>query len=250
MLPLLENMGVRISDERPYEIEPARPRPPVWIYDFGLRHDDGAELQVDELRETFQDAFARVWRGEAENDGFNRLVLAARLTAREITILRAIAKYLRQAGSTFSQAYMEDALAEHPDVARGLVELFALRLDPGRPDDTDEQARALERRLAGIVDGVESLDEDRILRGFLKVVRAVLRTNYFQTDEDGAREAVPLAQARPGADPGPARAAADVRGLRLLDRASRPSTCAAGGSRAAASAGRTAARTSAPRCSG
>ena len=80
---------------------------------------------------------------------------------------------------------MEDALAEHPDVARGLVELFVLRLDPARPADADEQARALERRLAGIVDGVASLDEDRILRGFLKVVRAVLRTNYFQADEDG-----------------------------------------------------------------
>ena len=158
---------------------------PVWIYDFGLQHDLGAELRVEELRETFQDAFEQVWHGEAENDGFNRLVLAARLTAREITILRAIAKYLRQAGSTFSQAYMEDALAEHPDVARGLVELFVLRLDPARPGDADKQARTLEDRLAGIVDGVASLDEDRILRGFLETVRAVLRTNYFQADEGG-----------------------------------------------------------------
>jgi glutamate dehydrogenase len=184
VLPLLENMGVRVTDERPYELRPLG-RDPVWIYDFGLQHDLGAELRVEELRETFQDAFARVWRGEAENDGFNRLVLAARLTAREITILRAIAKYLRQAGSTFSQAYMEDALAEHPDVARGLVELFELRLDPARPADADEQGGALERRLGGIVDGVASLDEDRILRGFLKAVRAVLRTNYFQADADG-----------------------------------------------------------------
>ncbi len=184
VLPVLENMGVRISDERPYEVRPLG-RDPVWIYDFGLLHDLGADLHVDELRETFQDAFARVWRGEAENDGFNRLVLAARLTAREITILRAIAKYLRQAGSTFSQSYMEDALADHPDLASGLVELFTLRLDPARPDDADEQARVLQRRLAGIVDGVASLDEDRILRGFLKAVGAVLRTNYFQADNDG-----------------------------------------------------------------
>ena len=71
MLPLLENMGVRVSDERPYEIKPAD-GPPVWIYDFGLRHDAGADFQTDDVRETFQDAFARVWRGEAENDGFNR----------------------------------------------------------------------------------------------------------------------------------------------------------------------------------
>ena len=184
VLPVLENMGVRVNDERPYEVRPLG-RDPVWIYDFGLQHDLGAELRVDELRETFHDAFARVWRGEAENDGFNRLVLSARLTAREITILRAIAKYLRQAGSTFSQAYMEDALAEHPDVARGLIELHQLRLDPARPADADEQAHTLERRLGGIVDGVASLDEDRILRGFLKAIRAVLRTNYFQADGEG-----------------------------------------------------------------
>jgi glutamate dehydrogenase len=214
VLPLLENMGVRVSDERPYEIKPAA-GPPVWIYDFGLRHDGAAELHADDVRETFQDAFARTWRGETENDGFNRLVIAARLTSREITILRAIAKYLRQAGSTFSQAYMEDALFAHADVARGLVELFQARLDPvlvgARPESAeadsdrakipeggrirgrdqssteraDAKARSLERELESAIDAVESLDQDRILRGFLRVVRAVLRTNYFQTDDGG-----------------------------------------------------------------
>jgi glutamate dehydrogenase len=184
VLPLLENMGVRVSDERPYEVKPAG-GPAVWIYDFGLRHEGAAELHADDLRETFQDAFARTWRGETENDGFNRLVIAARLTAREITILRAIAKYLRQAGSTFSQAYMEDALFAHSDVARGLVELFRVRLDPARPEDADANARSLERELESAIDAVESLDQDRILRGFLRVVRAVLRTNYFQKDAAG-----------------------------------------------------------------
>ncbi len=184
VLPLLENMGVRVSDERPYEVKPSGGTP-VWIYDFGLRHDADAELQADDVREMFQDAFARVWRGESENDGFNRLVLSARLTAREITILRAIAKYLRQAGSTFSQTYMEDALSAHPDVARAIVELFRLRLDPVRTEDMEADSRALERLLESTIDAVESLDEDRILRGFLRVVRAVLRTNYFQTDSGG-----------------------------------------------------------------
>src|SRR5439155_18914097 len=140
---------------------------------------------ADRLRETFQDAFARTWRGEAENDGFNRLVLSAQLTAREISVLRAIAKYLRQAGSTFSQSYMEDALAAHPGVARRLVELFRLRLDPVRYEDTDAKARALDHQIEDAIDAVESLDEDRILRGFLRVVRAVLRTNYFQAGADG-----------------------------------------------------------------
>ena len=184
VLPLLENMGVRVTDERPYEIRP-RDGEPVWIYDFGLQHDEGAEFQADPVRETFQDAFARMWRGEAENDGFNRLILSARLTSREITILRALAKYLRQAGATFSQAYMEDALAAHPTIARRLVDLFHLRLDPERFLDTDVKARSLERELEISIDAVASLDEDRILRSFLRGIRAVLRTNYFQTDGDG-----------------------------------------------------------------
>ncbi len=184
VLPLLENMGVTVTDERPYEIRP-RDRPPVWIYDFGLRYEGGGEFHADQARETFQDAFARVWRGEAENDGFNRLVLAARLTSNEITLVRAIAKYLRQAGSTFSQNYMEDVLAAHPAITRMLVELFRLRLDPEQVLQSDESSRALDRELESAIDAVESLDEDRILRGFLRVVRAVLRTNYFQPGEDG-----------------------------------------------------------------
>jgi glutamate dehydrogenase len=183
VLPLLEHMGVKVTDERPYEIRPSD-REPVWIYDFGLRHDESAEFQADQVREIFQDTFARTWRGEAEDDGFNRLVLSAQLTAREITLLRAIAKYLRQSGSTFSQDYMEEALAAHPGIARRLVELFRLRLDPVRSEDTDAKARALERDVDAAIDGVESLDEDRILRNFLRVVHAVLRTNYFQTDAD------------------------------------------------------------------
>ena len=100
-------------------------------------------------------------------------------------VLRAIAKYLRQVGSTFSQAYMEDALAAHPGVARKLVELFRRRHDPDRAVDTDAKARRLERELESEIDGVESLDEDRILRSFLRVIRAVVRTNYFQTEGEG-----------------------------------------------------------------
>ena len=185
VLPLLENMGVEVTNERPYEIHRAH-LPPVWIYDFGLRHSEGAELQADEVREAFQDAFARAWRGEIENDGFNRLVLSAHITAREITVLRAIAKYLRQVGTTFSQAYMEATLAAHPLIACHLVELFRLRLDEERFEDTDAKARALESETEAAIDAVESLDEDRILRNFLRTIRAVLRTNYFQVDERGA----------------------------------------------------------------
>src|SRR5215218_5946312 len=131
ILPLLEDMGVEVVDERPPEVKPAG-SPPVWIYDFGLVHEAGDELQTGEVREIFQDAFARAWRGAVENDGFNRLVLRARLTWREISILRAYCKYLRQTGSTFSQDYMEDALVNNHHIARLIVDLFEARLDPSR----------------------------------------------------------------------------------------------------------------------
>src|SRR5215207_5315831 len=131
ILPLLEDMGVEVVDERPHEVKPAG-SPPVWIYDFGLVHRAGDELQTGEVKEIFQDAFARAWRGAVENDGFNRLVLRARLTWREISVLRAYCKYLRQTGSTFSQDYMEDALVNNPHIAKLVVDLFKTRLDPSR----------------------------------------------------------------------------------------------------------------------
>jgi glutamate dehydrogenase len=180
VLPLLENMGVKVTDERPFEVRPEG-GPTVWIYDFGLDYAESADLQTDRVRQIFQEAFAQVWRGDAENDGFNRLVLGAALTWREIALLRAVAKYLRQAGSTFSQTYMEEALARNAIFARNLVELFRLRFDPvhegdGRELRVHDVVQELEREL----DAVTSLDEDRILRGFLAVVQAMLRTNWFQ----------------------------------------------------------------------
>ncbi|HEX6763349.1 MAG TPA: NAD-glutamate dehydrogenase [Gaiellaceae bacterium] len=181
VLPLLENMGVKVTNERPYEIQ-RRDYPPVWIYDFGLQRQHGEDLDAAEVRGKFQEAFACAWRGEIENDGLNKLVLSAGLRAREIVVLRAIAKYLRQTGMTFSQSYMEGTLAGHPEIAARLVELFELRLDPARED---HDGTALDRAIVKEIDAVASLDEDRILRAFLKVIRAVLRTNWFQAGADG-----------------------------------------------------------------
>jgi glutamate dehydrogenase len=160
ILPLLEDMGVEVVDERPHEIKPAD-SPAVWIYDFGLVHEAGGELQTGEVKEIFQEAFARAWRGAVENDGFNRLVLRARLTWREISVLRAHCKYLRQTGSTFSQDYMEDALVNNPHIARLLVALFETRLDPSRQDRSEGER--LEAEIEEALESVVSLDEDRIL---------------------------------------------------------------------------------------
>ena len=184
VLPLLENMGVKVTDERPFEVRPLD-GPPVWIYDFGLDYGDDVELETDRVRGIFQDAFAEAWHGGVESDGFNRLVLGAGLTWREIALLRAIAKYLRQAGSAFSQAYMEETFADNAKLARLLVELFRLRFDPALASSGDAKVRELVGGFEAALDAVASLDQDRILRGFLSVILAMLRTSYFRSDQDG-----------------------------------------------------------------
>ena len=177
VLPLFENMGVEVADERPYPIAP-RDGDGVWIYDFGLIYSGEGDLDTDGLRESFQDTFVRAWRGHVENDAYNRLVLGAALTWREITVLRAIGKYLRQARITYSDRYVEQALVAHPEIARLLVALFQARFDPRRTDRED--AEEVAARIEEAIDAVESLDQDQILRMFLDVIRAMLRTNYFQ----------------------------------------------------------------------
>ncbi|MFE7468356.1 NAD-glutamate dehydrogenase [Streptomyces sp. NPDC057499] len=187
VLPALQRLGVEVVDERPYELRTAD-RTHAWIYDFGLRMPqtggNGGYL-ADDARDRFQDAFAAVWTGEAENDGFNTLVLGAGLTWRQAMVLRAYAKYLRQAGSTFSQDYMESTLRNNVHTTRLLVSLFEARMSPERQNAGTELTDGLLEELDGALDQVASLDEDRILRSFLTVIKATLRTNFFQLDEDG-----------------------------------------------------------------
>ncbi|WP_424213510.1 NAD-glutamate dehydrogenase [Streptomyces sp. BI20] len=188
VLPVLQRLGVEVTDERPYELRCAD-RTVAWVYDFGLRlpAQPGGEAGRlgDDARERFQDAFAAVWTGEAENDNFNTLVLGAGLTWRQAVVLRAYAKYLRQAGYTFSQDYMEDTLRTNVHTTRLLVSLFEARMDPERQSAGTELVDAMLEELDGALDQVASLDEDRILRSFLTVIRATLRTNFFQLGEDG-----------------------------------------------------------------
>ncbi|MGI8493592.1 MAG: NAD-glutamate dehydrogenase [Acidimicrobiales bacterium] len=184
ILPLLEHMGVRVVDEHPYEVRPLG-SPGAWIYDFGLQPAGGSDVITDEAAERFREAFARVWAGRADNDSFNRLVLLAGLDWRQVTTLRAGSKYLRQTGTPFSQAYIEETLAAHPDIARQLVELWQARLDPGhrpsgKPISDDVTVKGLVSDIEAAVDAVASLDEDRILRRFLRLWLAVQRTNYYQ----------------------------------------------------------------------
>lgn len=183
-LPMLERMGVRVIDEQPSEIV-RQDGSRVWLHDFGLTYGGVEELNIHALRPLFHEAFLNIWQGRVENDDFNRLTLLAGLGWREVSVLRAYAKYMRQAAFTFSQSYMEQTLAAHPGLARQLVELFALRFDPSAQAHRQSHTDRLLERIDEALNNVSNLDEDRILRQFLAMIQATLRTNYYQTGKEG-----------------------------------------------------------------
>ncbi|MBI5258227.1 MAG: NAD-glutamate dehydrogenase [Burkholderiales bacterium] len=184
-LPMLEHMGMKVLDEHPFKVTPADATP-VWIHDFGLQCPDaGGELEVDTLHEVFEQAFDAVLRGEVENDDFNRLVLAARLPARHIVVLRAYARYLRQIGFALSQPFIEATLATHAGIARSLVELFLARFDPQGGPEADLRAADQVRAIEAALEQVDNLSEDRVLRQLLALIQATLRTNFWRTDDQG-----------------------------------------------------------------
>jgi glutamate dehydrogenase len=180
VVPTFEHMGVRVVDERPFEIRPAG-ADPVWIYDVGVSCDPA---DFDRAGDRFAAAFLGVWTGALEDDRLNGLVLCAGLTGRQVTILRAILRYLRQAVIPFSDAYMIATLIANPDISRRLVALFEARFDPDLDAGGDRQAAdVIHEQILAAIDGVASLDADRILSTVLMVIDAMLRTNHFQ---DGA----------------------------------------------------------------
>jgi glutamate dehydrogenase len=187
LLPMLENFGLRVISERPYEL--AWPEGgAAWIQDFELEHRERLNLEQAGLETNFKEAFAAAWSGEIENDGFNRLLFAANLNAREVMVLRACCRYLLQTGVPFSQVYMERTLAANSGIARNLVRLFETRFDPASAGKTTDRNATPAKLVAGIrtgLDGVTSLDEDRILRAYLNLVQATLRTNFYQLDATG-----------------------------------------------------------------
>ncbi|HEX6974958.1 MAG TPA: NAD-glutamate dehydrogenase domain-containing protein, partial [Vicinamibacterales bacterium] len=186
-LPMLEHMGLRVLDEHPHRITPEG-MPPVAIHDFGLASAlPEADLEVDTLHEVFEDAFGRIFRGEVESDDFNKLVIAARLPATDIVVLRAYAKYMRQIGFPLSQAFIEGTLAAHPRIARSLIELFRARFDPAGGLSAGSRAADHERAIEEALEGVANLSEDRVLRQYLALLRATTRTNFWRRDAQGNR---------------------------------------------------------------
>jgi glutamate dehydrogenase len=227
-LPMLENMGLKILSEHPYEMNLGEST--VVIQDFEVQPAGRFDFDIEQIKDSFQTSFERIWRGQAENDGFNRLILGAQMEWRQIAVLRGLCKYLLQTGVPFSQAYMEETLNRYPLIAGLLVELFETKFDPNRenpgrtviegakkrlqkeldtllPEDVAKshpgfvenvvkargesrqaQEQALVAALRVLLDRVASLDEDRILRAWLGVIGAMLRTSYYQLHGGKPRE--------------------------------------------------------------
>ena len=184
ILPILENMGVSVQLEHPYEITLTDARR-LWIHDYEctLKSDLGAIRPA--LRDAFNDAVSSVWYGEVENDSLNALVLTTRLSARRITVLRAYARYLRQTDTPYGLNYINRAISGNPAIAQQLADLFKARFASAQ-QGSGARVAALVERLEALLEDVSSLDEDRILRTIYRMILATVRTNYYQTHSDGS----------------------------------------------------------------
>ncbi|GAA3900906.1 NAD-glutamate dehydrogenase GdhB [Halomonas cibimaris] len=183
VLPMMEHLGLRVVGERPYEIAGADQR--YWIHDFNLEHS-GDEISLGDMRDDFAEAFKRIWAGQADNDPFNRLIINARLDWREVAMLRGYARYLKQIRFGMSQGYIATALNNHAGITRELVELFRLRFDPMLQS---RDADACLARINEQLEQVESLNDDQLLRRYVELIQATLRTNYYQRDDNGEHKA-------------------------------------------------------------
>lgn len=188
-LPLLENMGVRVQEQYPYAIDrrdshershDGRSEPlPVTIYDFALRFEQ--ELDLNEVGDLFEETFVRTWRGDNDNDHLNRLVLTAGIPWRDVVMLRAYGRYMKQIRFPFSQDFIADTLVRHAALITLLVDYFYALHDPER----DSYSEALRGEILEALDAIPSLTEDRVLRRYLDLMDATLRTNFFQLDAQG-----------------------------------------------------------------
>lgn len=191
LLPMLQSMGVVVLEERPFTLRRTDGLP-VWIYQFKIspHHSIAKPPDAEAQRATaqrFADAVTAIWQGRVEIDRFNELVMRAGLTWQQVVILRAYAKYLRQAGFPYSQSHIESVLNENPHTTRSLVELFEALFDPSEEKSGTRDAQGAAAAVAADIDALVSLDTDRVLRAFANLIEATLRTNYFVQRPDSAR---------------------------------------------------------------
>jgi glutamate dehydrogenase len=188
-VPILEALGFAVVDERTYEVAPKGDgAAPVWLHDMSLARPSGQAIDLEALDEKLEAALMAVMRGDAESDGFNALTLEAGLAWRDVAVIRTLARMLRQIRAPFSQDYLWTTLRKHAAIAKGVVLMFHLRFDPRlglSVEERNTKQTDLMARFEESLAQVSSLDEDRILRAFINLIQAALRTNFYQLAEDG-----------------------------------------------------------------
>lgn len=182
VIPIIENLGMRAISERPYKLKFKDKT--TWINDFSMQYIAGNEFKIEEIKELFQNAFANIWFGNAENDGFNQLILGATLNWRQVAVLRTYAKYFKQIGFTFSLDYIISALNKNASITKKLVQLFELHFNPEKTVKRQHKIHDLVSEILTDLDMVENLDEDKIIRQYVQAITSTLRTNFYQTDKD------------------------------------------------------------------
>jgi glutamate dehydrogenase len=184
VLPILENLDLKVISEVPYKVSPTGATQDVWIHDFSLRTGASEGINVSESAPKFEEAFLKVRENRIENDSFNRLILMANLDWWQCNILRAYAKYMRLIGVPLSKAYISQTLVKYPQIVSLLIHLFEKRFDPRNPGASPKSVEQIQTFL----DTIENADEDRILRLYLTLIQSTIRTNAFQQALDGSHK--------------------------------------------------------------
>ncbi|MFC3153357.1 NAD-glutamate dehydrogenase [Litoribrevibacter euphylliae] len=182
VMPMLEQMGLHVLGEHPYKVHP-KDEEIVWLHDFRMRTKEDYELDVPQVRENFEETIYRVWEGEITSDTFNELVLKGGLNTFQVNVLRAYAAYMKQIRFGFSQTYISTTLANHQGLTQKLVKLFDLKFNPKLTNK--DKAEALKEEILKELEDVSNLNEDRILRRYIDLISATLRTNAFIRNGDG-----------------------------------------------------------------
>ncbi|PVZ71574.1 NAD-glutamate dehydrogenase [Pelagibaculum spongiae] len=199
VLPILENLGLKVMDAHPYAIsvetleqsnskanvKNKKQQTQVWIHDFVLSPVNGDKFQLDKVQKSFCSAFEKIWQGQAENDAFNALVVTAGLDWQQIALVRSYARYLRQINFSLSQSYIQAALNQYPAMVSRLIEIFELRFSPKKQNN-----KALDQKIDAFLselESIESRDVDRIFRRYLALFQATLRCNFYRPKNHSER---------------------------------------------------------------
>lgn len=191
-IPIFESMGLFVESEAPFAVSRQSADGPqrLWIQDVWMRTGSGGPLDFSVVESSFEGAFSAIWSGQAENDGFNRLILKLGVSWREAALIRALARWRGQTGLDPSESVQQQAVSDYPDITRAILDLFKARFDPkfGAHSVRENAAKALNETIGRLLDGVPNLDADRVLRRLTNLVNAIVRTNFYQPSKDGTHK--------------------------------------------------------------